>query len=52
MPPYRALETGEVDTAEESWDVSGLPPCRVEAMSMPPGDTADPSLRVVALLSI
>jgi hypothetical protein len=49
---YRALETGEVETAEESWRVSGLPPCRVEAMSMPPGDDAEGSLRAVALLSI
>jgi hypothetical protein len=49
---YRALETGEVETAEESGGVSGLPPCRVEAMSMPPGDDAEGSLRAVALLSI
>jgi len=49
---YRALETGEVETAEESWGMSGLPPCRVEAMSMPPGDDAEASLRAVALLSI
>jgi len=49
---YRALETGEVETAEETWGVSGLPPCRVEAMSMPPGDDAEASLRAVALLSI
>jgi hypothetical protein len=49
---YRALETGDVETAEESWGVSGLPPCRAEAMSMPPGDVADASLRAVALLSI
>jgi hypothetical protein len=49
---YRALETGEVETAEESWGVSGLPPCRVEAMSMPPSDDAEASLRAVALLSI
>jgi hypothetical protein len=49
---YRALETGEVETAEESWGVSELPPCRVEAMSMPPGDDAEASLRAVALLTI
>ena len=48
---YRALETGEVETAEESWGVSDLPPCRVEAMSMP-GDDAEASLRAVALLTI
>jgi hypothetical protein len=39
------------ETAEESWGVSGLPPCR-EAMSMPPSDAADASLRAVALLTI
>jgi hypothetical protein len=45
---YRALETGEVETAEESWGVVGLPTCRVEAMPMPPGDDAEASLRAVA----
>jgi len=30
----RLHETGEVKRAEESWGMSGLPPCRVEAMSM------------------
>jgi uncharacterized protein DUF955 len=49
---YRALETGDVETAEENWGVSELPPCRVEAMSMPPGDDAEASLRAVALLTI
>jgi len=62
LPPHKsipdescvdlALETGEVETAEESWDVSELPPCLVEAMSMPPGDDAEASLRAVALLTI
>ena len=33
---YRALETGEVETAEESWGVSGLPPCRVEGCQCRP----------------
>ena len=49
---HRALETGEVETAEESWGVVGLPTCRVEAMPMPPGDDAEASLRAVAFLSI
>jgi hypothetical protein len=49
---YRALETGEVETAEESWVVCELPSCRVEAMSMPAGDDAEASLRAVALLTI
>ena len=49
---YRAVETGEVETAEESWGVSELPSCRVEAMSMPAGDDAEASLRAVALLTI
>jgi hypothetical protein len=49
---YRALESGEVETAEENWGVSGLPPCWVEAMSMPSGDDLEASLRAVALLSL
>lgn len=47
---YRALASSEVETAEESWGVSGLSCCRVEAMSMPPGDDLEASLRAVALL--
>jgi hypothetical protein len=46
---HPALETGEVETAEESRGVSELPPCRMEVMSMPPGDDAEASLRAVAL---
>ncbi len=48
---YRALETGKVETAEETWGVSELPPCRVKTMSMPPGDDAEASLRAAALLT-
>lgn len=48
---YQALESGEVESAEENWGVSGLPSCRVQAMSMPVGDDAEASLRAVALLS-
>lgn len=49
---YRALESGEVESAEENWGVSGLPRCRVEAMSMPVGDDAEASPCAVALLSL
>jgi hypothetical protein len=49
---YRALESGDVESAEENWGVNGLAPCRVEAMSMPVGDDAEASLRAVALLSL
>jgi Zn-dependent peptidase ImmA (M78 family) len=49
---YRALESGEVESAEEKWGVTGLPLCRVEAMSMPLGDDLDASVRAVALLQL
>jgi IrrE N-terminal-like domain len=47
---YRAaLEPGTV-SAVEDWGIRALPPCRVEAISLPTGDSPESPARVVALL--
>jgi len=49
---YRAAMGDNLTASIETWDIAGLPSCRVEAMPMPPGEAVDTSLRVVALLKL
>jgi len=49
---YEAATTDNVAQGFEAWEISGLPPCRVEAMAMPSGDDVLAPLKVVALLRI
>jgi len=49
---YRAALNDKVTVGIESWDIPGLPLCRVEAMAMPPSEEADATPRVVALLRL
>jgi hypothetical protein len=49
---YRVALNDEVTVGIEVWDIQGLPSCRVEAMAMPPGEDADATPCVVALLRL
>jgi hypothetical protein len=49
---YEAATTDGVAEGFEAWEISGLPPCRVEAMAMPSGDDIRAPLKVLALLRI
>ncbi len=49
---YEAAMNDHLTAATETWEIPGLPSCRVEAMRMPPGDEVDALLRVVALLRL
>ena len=46
---YRAVSQHSFATGTETWNIAGLPPCRVEATPMPSGDDGE-TLRAVALL--
>ena len=47
---YRALVGAAVEKGRETWAIPKLPLCEVEAMAMPVGDSADASLKAVAIL--
>jgi hypothetical protein len=49
---YRALESGDVESAEERWSVVGMPVCRVDAIPMPDTDDFESSARAVAFLDL
>jgi hypothetical protein len=48
---YEAMTSGGPTTSIETWDIRGLPRCRVEAMSMPSGPEDDAPLKVVSLIA-
>jgi hypothetical protein len=47
---YRAALEQETQYGLENWNIRGLPPCRVEAMPLPTGDSPGSPVRIVALL--
>jgi len=47
---YRAALEQDIACGFEDWKIRGLPPCRVEAMPLPTGDSAGSPVRIVALL--
>jgi Zn-dependent peptidase ImmA (M78 family) len=49
---YHAIVADELTSGFETWNIRGLPPCRVEAMTLPSGDQSGAPLRVVALLTL
>lgn len=47
---YRAIESNDIRTGIEDWKIPGHPVYKVEAMNLPPLDTADLTPRAVALV--